>query len=152
MSGQAAQIMRAAAVHAQSWAQMRAALWPDASIANHHDDIADLLARGGDHIAFIALDERGDAIAFAEAALRRDYVNGCDTSPVVFVEGLYVTPEARRQRIASRLIDAVAGWGQAMGCAEMASDADIAHLASHDFHRAAGFVETERVVYFRKAI
>ncbi len=131
---------------------MRAVLWPDAPPADHHAYIADMLARDGELIAFIALDERGDAIAFVEAALRHDYVNGCDTSPVVFVEGLYVTPEARQQGIASGLIDAVAGWGQAMGCTEMASDADIAHLASHDFHRAAGFVETDRVVYFRKAI
>jgi aminoglycoside 6'-N-acetyltransferase I len=111
-----------------------------------------MLARGSDLVAFIALDRRGDAIAFAEAALRRDYVNGCDTSPVAFVEGLYVTPEVRQQGIASALIDAVAAWGRAMDCTEMASDADIAHLASHAFHRAAGFVETERVVYFRKAI
>jgi aminoglycoside 6'-N-acetyltransferase I len=34
----------------------------------------------------------------------------------------------------------------------MASDADIANLSSHGFHHAAGFTETERVVYFRKLI
>ncbi|BBF70093.1 aminoglycoside 6'-N-acetyltransferase [Sphingomonas bisphenolicum] len=152
MSGQAAQIIRAAAGHAPFWARMRAALWPDASVADHHDDIADMMANGGDLVAFVALDDRGDAIAFVEASLRRDYVNGCDTSPVVFVEGLYVTPAVRHEGIAKALIDAVAIWGQAMGCTEMASDADIGNLASHAFHRAACFVETERVVYFRKAL
>ncbi|NML11185.1 GNAT family N-acetyltransferase [Sphingobium sp. AR-3-1] len=131
---------------------MRAALWPYASLADHHADIADMLARDGELIAFIALDGAGDAIGFAEATLRRDYVNGCDTSPVVFVEGLYVTPAARHEGIARALIDTVSAWGRAIGCTEIASDADIANLASHDFHRAAGFVETERVVYFRKAI
>ncbi|RYM12282.1 aminoglycoside 6'-N-acetyltransferase [Sphingobium cupriresistens] len=152
MSGPAARIARVAAVHAPSWARMRAALWPDASVADHHDHIADMMANGGDLVAFVALDDRGDAIAFVEASLRRDYVNGCDTSPVVFVEGLYVTPAMRHEGIAKALIDAVEGWGLAMGCTEMASDSDIAHLASHAFHHAAGFIETERVVYFRKVI
>lgn len=103
-------------------------------------------------IAFVALDERGDAVAFVEAALRHDYVNGCETSPVLFVEGLYVMPCARRAGVARALIDAVMAWGRGHGCTEMASDADIANLPSHAFHQAAGFTETERVVYFRKVI
>jgi aminoglycoside 6'-N-acetyltransferase I len=151
MSGAAERIVRAAAVHLESWTQMRAALWPDASISDHRDDIATILANEG-LIAFVALDGRGDAIAFVEATLRHDYVNGCDTSPVLFVEGLYVAPDARRGGLARALIDAVAAWGQSRGCTEMASDADIANLSSHGFHHAAGFTETERVVYFRKLI
>ena len=98
------------------------------------------------------LDEGGDAVAFVEAALRHDYVNGCDTSPVVFVEGLYVTERARRGGVAKLLIDRVAAWGQAQGCVDMASDTAVTNLESHAFHLAAGFIETERVVYFRKAI
>lgn len=50
------------------------------------------------------------------------------------------------------MIHAVAAWRQARGCTEMASDADIANLSSHACHLAAGFTETERVVYFRKMI
>lgn len=151
MSEAAERIVRAAAVHLESWAQMRAALWPDASVADHRDDITAMLANEG-LIAFVALDGQGDAIAFAEAALRHDYVNGCDTSPILFVEGLYVAVDARRGGLARALIDAVAAWGQSQGCTEMASDADIANLSSHCFHQAAGFTETERVVYFRKSI
>lgn len=151
MSEAAERIVRAAAVHLESWAQMRAALWPDASVADHRDDIAAMLANEG-LIAFVALDGQGDAIAFVEVALRHDYVNGCETSPVLFVEGLYVAPDARRGGVARALIDAVAAWGQSQGCTEMASDADIANLSSHAFHHTAGFSETERVVYFRKLI
>jgi len=40
----------------------------------------------------------------------------------------------------------------ARGFAEIGSDADIANSASHAAHRGWGFVETERVVYFRKVL
>jgi aminoglycoside 6'-N-acetyltransferase I len=152
MSEAAQRIVRAAAIHMERWAQMRAALWPETSVAGHQDEITDMLQAGESLIAFVALDEQGGAIAFVEAALRHDYVNGCDTSPVLFVEGLYVAPDARRAGLARALIDAVTAWGQEQGCTEMASDAEIANLSSHAFHQAAGFAETERVVYFRKMI
>jgi aminoglycoside 6'-N-acetyltransferase I len=43
----------------------------------------------------------------------------------------------------------VADWGRAQGCSEFASDAELENVDSHAMHRALGFVETERVVYFR---
>nr|WP_311270339.1 GNAT family N-acetyltransferase [Sphingobium sp. WCS2017Hpa-17] len=58
----------------------------------------------------------------------------------------------RRAGVGCALIQVLAAWGQEQGCTEMASDADIANLSSHAFHQAAGFAETERVVYFRKMI
>ncbi|WP_231736678.1 aminoglycoside 6'-N-acetyltransferase [Sphingobium sp. CCH11-B1] len=94
----------------------------------------------------------GVAVGLAEAAIRRDYVNGCDTSPVAFLEGIFVDPVARRSGCAQALVDAVIRWGQERGCTELASDADIANQASHAFHRSVGFAETERVVYFRRRI
>ncbi|MEC3911335.1 aminoglycoside 6'-N-acetyltransferase [Sphingobium sp. CR2-8] len=152
MTWPAARIVRGTAVHLDRWSQLRALLWSDGSEAEHRDDIAAMVAHGKGHVAFLALDVSGDAIGFVEAALRHDYVNGCDTSPVLFVEGLYVEPDARRSGAARALIDAVTAWGRAQGCSEMASDADITNLSSHDFHNALGFLETERVVYFRKVI
>ncbi|MFC3441747.1 aminoglycoside 6'-N-acetyltransferase [Sphingobium rhizovicinum] len=146
-------IVRAEAAHKARWAAMRSTLWPDASADAHHEEIAAMLQDGGDDsVAFIAVDAAGEAIGFAEAALRHDYVNGCDTSPVAFLEGIYVEPSARLSGAARALADAAMDWGKALGCTEMASDADMANQASHDFHAAIGFVETERVVYFRKMI
>ena len=37
-------------------------------------------------------------MGFAEASIRHDYVNGCETSPVVFLEGIYVRSEYRKRR------------------------------------------------------
>jgi aminoglycoside 6'-N-acetyltransferase I len=139
--------------HVERWALMRAALWPDAPIDDHRQEILALLRDASDEmLALIAFDDRREAVGFAEATIRHDYVNGCDTSPVAFLEGIYVEPCARRAGVAQALAEAVARWGAARGCAELASDADLANHASHAFHHAIGFTETERVVYFRKLI
>jgi aminoglycoside 6'-N-acetyltransferase I len=100
----------------------------------------------------IAMNTEDGAAGFAEASLRRDYVNGCVTSPVVFLEGIYVEPRARRQGAARALVDAVEAWARQIGCSELASDALLENDDSHSMHRGLGFEETERVVYFRKEI
>lgn len=137
----------------ERWALLRQGLWPEQPLAEHREEALDLLrAASPDAAAFLALDAMGVAVGLAEAAIRRDYVNGCDTSPVAFLEGIFVDPVARRSGCAQALVEAVIRWGQERGCTELASDADIANQASHAFHRSVGFAETERVVYFRRRI
>lgn len=88
--------------------------------------------------------------ALLEAAIRCDYVNGCDTSPVLFLEGIYVVPGMRHQGIARALCTSIEQWGASRGCAEFASDTSIDNVDAQALHRALGFDETERVVFFRK--
>lgn len=100
--------------------------------------------------AVIAVSSEGQAFGFAEATVRRDYVNGCHTTPVLFLEGIYVIPSARRQGIAKALCASVEQWGRSHACTEFASDALIDNVDARALHRALGFDETERVVFFRK--
>ncbi len=79
-------------------------------------------------------------------------MNGCETSPVAFLEGLWVEAPYRRRGIARLLIAAGEDWARSLGCHEFASDALIENIPSHAMHIAAGFAETERVVYFRKRL
>ena len=81
-----------------------------------------------------------------------DYVNGTLSSPVAFLEGLYVVPEARQKGVARALVTAVERWALKLGCREFASDASIENLLSQTVHRALGFRETERVVFFRRPL
>ncbi|HWN46542.1 MAG TPA: aminoglycoside 6'-N-acetyltransferase, partial [Steroidobacteraceae bacterium] len=97
-------------------------------------------------------DERHHPIGFIEGSIRSDYVNGTETSPVGFVEGVYVAPPMRRQGVARRLYDAIGDWAKARGCRELASDALLDNESSQRAHRALGFQETERVVYFTKKL
>ncbi len=91
-------------------------------------------------------------MGFAEASIRRDHVNGCETSPAGFLEGIYVTENARRQGVARQMAAAVADWAREHGCRELASDAAIDNDASHRMHEALRFSETQRVVYFRRLL
>jgi aminoglycoside 6'-N-acetyltransferase I len=129
---------------------LRAALWPDGSETEHLAGMADALARG--HYVRLAVATDGSALGFVEASKRTDYVNGTSSSPVAFLEGLYVVPAARRTGIARALVGSVLTWARCEGCGELASDALLDNDTAHLVHRALGFEETERVVYFRRAL
>jgi aminoglycoside 6'-N-acetyltransferase I len=144
-------VAAATAADAGEWARLRQALWPHGALDKHRGDIADALAHPHRTPAFIAR-SGGVAAGFAEASLRTDYVNGCKTSPVAFLEGIYVAPEHRRSGIAAKLVRAVEDWAVQAGCTEFASDTDIANHESQAMHTALGFSETQRVVYFRKLV
>ncbi|MDQ8032188.1 MAG: GNAT family N-acetyltransferase [Bordetella sp.] len=131
------------------WARLRTALWPDASAAEHRREIAEQLAEPARYAAFIATAEPAGAIGLAEIALRHDYVNGTDSSPVAFLEGIYVAPEARRGGAARLLVEACRAWALAQGCRELASDTALDNGVSQAVHEALGFEETERVVFYR---
>jgi aminoglycoside 6'-N-acetyltransferase I len=148
MSGQFV-IETAGEASLDEWSLLRHRLWPDASPAEHRAELQDV---SNNEVGFIAYDPAGMAIGFAEASLRHDYVNGCDTSPVAFLEGVYVEEAFRGQGVAAALIAEVTRWAISKGVSELASDADIANVNSHRMHLALGFEETERVVYFRKIV
>jgi aminoglycoside 6'-N-acetyltransferase I len=146
-------ISRGEPEHVLEWARLRQALWPGNPLSNHADEVMAMLSRTSDtELAFVAEVTSGALAGFAEASLRHDYVNGCSSSPVLFLEGVYVEPRFRRQGIGGALIKAVRARGKAMGCTEFASDASINNLQSHSFHKALGFEETERVVFFHQLL
>lgn len=135
-----------------TWAELRHELWPTTSAADHAREALCLL-RSPDHLVLLALDT--GAVGFAEAAIRRCYVNGCDAlpgEPVAFLEGICVNPGHRRRGIARALCDRVAAWARTLGATEFAFDALLDNPDSHAVHRALGFSETERVVFFRRTL
>ncbi|MGR9412754.1 aminoglycoside 6'-N-acetyltransferase [Rhizobium leguminosarum] len=137
----------------ESWAELRVAPWPHHSLEDHQAELGRaFLSESGEAIAFIARNAANEAVRFAEATLRHDYVNGCSSSPVLFLEGIFVRPVDRRKGIARSLCNAVADWGKSLGCVEFGSDAPLENSASHALHTALGFEETQRVVFFRKPL
>jgi aminoglycoside 6'-N-acetyltransferase I len=133
------------------WLRLRMALWPE-DPAEHLAEMQELCAQPGRYAQFVAYSSAGEPQGLVEVALRSDYVNGTETSPVGFLEGLYVDPAFRKQGIAAQLVKTAEQWVKEQGCTEMASDALLDNSASHAVHRALGFEETERVVYFRKPL
>ena len=132
------------------WAGLRRELWP-AHAESEDAQWVDEIIEGKDYFGFVAETDDGRAAGFAEVAIR-PYANGCDTHPVPFLEAIFVKPEYRRQRVAAQLIAFIQDFVVARGFRELGSDALLANTASHAAHRAWGFEETERVVYFRKQL
>jgi aminoglycoside 6'-N-acetyltransferase I len=139
-------------VEQPGWLTLRQQLWPHSSLTRHLTQMAEFLAAPGRFVQYIEYDSGGAPIAFVEASLRSDYVKGTTSSPVAFLEGLYVVPSARRRGVARMLVDCVERWGVAAGCTEFASDATLDNVQSHGMHLALGFRETQRVVYFKKLL
>jgi aminoglycoside 6'-N-acetyltransferase I len=137
---------------AGDWFSLRRALWPHASDDEHRADITKMLGNDERAACFLARAEDGTVAGFAEVSLRGDYVNGCSTSPVGFLEGLFVLPAARRRGTARALVAAAEAWAASHGCREFASDVHVENLESQMVHAALGFSETERVIYFHKTL
>jgi aminoglycoside 6'-N-acetyltransferase I len=130
------------------WLLLRKALWPDATDAEHEEEIAGFVAEPARFGQFIARSSAGEPLGLAEVSLRCDYVNGTQTSPVAFLEGLYVAPHVRRRGIARALLREVKAWARERACSELASDTTMDNALSQCVHLSLGFSETERVVYF----
>lgn len=144
-------IKRCTSPEQPGWLALRMALWP-ADRAEHLPEMEDCCAQPERYAQFVAYSDLGEPQGLIEIALRSDYVNGTDSSPVGFLEGIYVAPEFRRQGVAAQLIETAQQWAREQGCSEMASDALLDNTTSQAMHLALGFEETERVVYFRKSL
>jgi aminoglycoside 6'-N-acetyltransferase I len=131
--------------------RMRAALWPDTSAGDHRVETAELFGAGQEAAAFVALDEAGAYLGFAEATLR-PFVEGCATRPVGYLEGWWVVPEARQTGVGRALVAAVEAWAKKQGCRELASDCLLDNTVSCAAHQRLGFEETSRIIQFRKGI
>lgn len=92
------------------------------------------------------------AIGFANVSLRHDYVEGCETSPVSYLEAIYVDEEHRFLGYAKDLVNRCEEWGREQGAKEFASDCILTNNDSYKFHIAIGFKEVNRIICFKKNI
>ena len=128
------------------------------SVALFPDYTADDLAKGmrefrarSDGEVFVAEREDGSVAGFVEVG-SRPYADGCETSPVGYIEALYVDPDVRRSGYGRDLLKAAENWARSRGYHEMASDALLDNEISHAAHYRTGYEEVDRVVQFRKGL
>lgn len=146
------QLVQCTSTEQEGWLLLRQQLWPEASAGEHLAEMQTFIDQPRRFFQLVAYEADRQPAGFVEAALRTDYVNGTEKSPVAFLEGLYVAPQSRRNGVATLLVATIVAWAQAVGCEELAADALLDNEASQAMHRALGFEETERVVFFRKLI
>jgi len=128
------------------WRRMRSALWPDQT----EHDMTEWLARD-DTAVIVAVRADGSLCGFVEVGERTN-ADGCETSPVAYVEGWYVDPDVRRQRVGSRLIEGAESFARSRGHRELASDTEWHNVISQQAHRRLGFQELDRLVLYRKVL
>jgi len=104
------------------------------------------------HMAmFIAFDS-GKAVGFSHVLARHEYVIGTESSPVGYLEGVYVCPDYRSNDIAKTLVNMCENWSRERGCAEFASDCELGNSGSLAFHLKVGFEESSRIIFFKKKL
>ncbi len=125
-------------------------LWPSHDTAELREEFAELL-KSEEAACFLAC-EAGVPVGFAQCQLRHDYVEGTQTSPVGYLEGIFVRPEFRHRGLAKQLLGACESWAKEKGCMEFASDCELGNDASLNFHLSVGFAEANRIVCFTKTL
>lgn len=133
-----------------NWLDMGLKLWPHET-NEELEKIFKGIIESEKEECFIYIKD-GIAIGFINVSIRNDYVNGCNSSPVGYIEGIFVEEEYRNQGIAKSLVKTAEKWSQLKGCIEMGSDILIDNIDSYSFHKKLGFKEAERVICFAKYI
>ncbi len=126
------------------------ALWPDHSRKEMAAEFAPLLV--AEDAAVFGWKEKDRWEAFAQCQLRHDYVEGCETSPVGYLEGIFVRKSLRGKGVARALLGRCQAWAREQGCREFASDCELANEDSLRFHLATGFQEAGRIICFTKRL
>jgi aminoglycoside 6'-N-acetyltransferase I len=131
------------------WLRMRRVLRPELPREDDVKDAAEWLARP-DTIVIVAERPAGAGLAGFIEMGTRPYADGCNTSPVAFLEGWYVDEDVRRKGIGAALVRAGEEWARRHGYRELASDALLDNTTSQRAHAALAFSEVERAVRYRK--
>jgi aminoglycoside 6'-N-acetyltransferase I len=143
-------IRRVQSADKPEWLRMRNLLWPDHTEAEMLEEMDEILA---DETApvFVAVRPDGRLGGFLEGGLRK-YADGCDTSPVGYIEGWYVDEDLRRSGVGGQLVQAMEAWTRERGLTEMGSDTWLDNETSITAHTRLGYVEMERLVHFAKKL
>lgn len=143
-------IRKAGPQDAELLAGLAVRLWPAHTREELAEEFAACLER--EDSRFFLLYCGREAAGFAQCALRRDYVEGTRSSPVGYLEGIFVAEGFRRRGFARELLAECQRWAGSRGCREFASDCGCGQAESARFHRAVGFAEANRIICFVKKL
>ena len=128
----------------------RRQLWPKGGIKEFRRELEGQL-KTRKFFSWLALATDGRIVGFLEASLR-PFANGCRSSPILFLEGVWVDPNFRRKNIGNLLMETLEAFARERGLQEIGSDCLLSNRLSAKIHKKWEFEETMRVIYFRKNI
>lgn len=131
-------------------ANLAVLMWDTHSVEELVDEFSELISKDGTQ--FFLKYENDTPVGFAQCQLRSDYVEGTATSPVGYLEGIFVKEGSRNKGYAKELLTECEAWARDQGCREFASDCEINNTASFHFHMAMHFNEANRIICFSKKL
>lgn len=131
-------------------ANLAAMIWSNHSVEELNNEFSDLFMK--EEAQFFLKYENDIPVGFAQCQLRHDYVEGTETSPVGYLEGIFVKEGFRHKGYAGVLLAECENWAKSKGCKEFASDCELDNDDSLQFHRAMKFTEANRIICFTKKI
>lgn len=143
-------IRRATQIDKPEWLRMRQTLWPDHTAEEFTMQSEEILNDPMQPV-FVVQRPNGKLGGFLEAGTRK-YAEGCETSPVGYIEGWYVDEDLREQGLGKALVGAAEEWARSLGLTEMASDTWLDNDVSVQAHLKMGYEETERLIHFAKKL
>lgn len=136
----------------ERWQVLRRKLWAQTTEAENREFFEDVL-KDNERLLIVAADSAEGALAgFLEAGIRQDYVEGCETERVGYIEGWFVEKQFRRQNVGRELIEFAENWARTQGCEEMASDCELGNSVSLKAHLSVGYTEVGRSIHFKKCL
>lgn len=147
---EAGTVRLATSADVEAWSALRTQLWPQLDAHEHAVEAVQWIADPTTD-CLLAVAPDGHLLGFVEVGLR-DYAEGCETSPVGYVEGWFVAPHARRRGVGRALMRAAEDWARAKGCAEIASDTEVHNVESQEAHERLGYERVETIVVYRRSL
>jgi aminoglycoside 6'-N-acetyltransferase I len=141
-------IIEAQDKHLDEIVKMGLDLWPEQNFEGLKEDFDDILH--SEKYQVLLYSSYDELVGFIYLSIRSDYVEGSDSSPTGFVEGIYVKPDYRRRGISRKLLAEGEQWIREQGCTQIGSDILIDNQVSYDFHTSIGFKEAGRLIAFIK--
>lgn len=143
-------IYKATKNDAHTIAKLAILMWENHTINELVTDFEEILSSNKSAIFLLSLEN--EIVGFAQCQLRHDYVEGTDSSPVGYLEGIFVKEEYRKQGYAKELLKKCEEWVMEKGCTEFASDCELDNDISLKFHMSMGFIEANRIICFTKQL
>ncbi len=131
-------------------AKLAVLMWREYSINELINKFSEIMTNGKSQ--FFLQYENNVPIGFAQCQLRYDYVEGTSTSPVGYLEGIFIKEGYRNKGYAKKLLTECEVWARENGCHEFASDCEIDNIDSFYFHKAMNFTEANRIICFTKKL
>ena len=115
-------------------------MWESHTVTDLQEEFEAYIRDGG--AVFLAW-KNEETIGFAQCGFRHDYVEGTESSPVGYLEGIFIREEYRKQGYAKKLLSKCEEWAKEQGCSEFASDCELKNEISIEFHIKMRFEEAK---------